>query len=103
MMAPMAPFIAEELWRNVLKGEGSVHRQRWPAFDPELAREDTQTMVVQVDGRVRDRIDVPVHVSEDEAERLARESANARRAIGERRVVRVVARPPRLVNLVTAD
>jgi leucyl-tRNA synthetase len=103
MMAPMAPFIAEELWRNVLKGEGSVHRQRWPAFDPGLAREDTQTMVVQVDGRVRDRIEVPVQVSEDEAERLARGSANARRAIGDRRVVRVVARPPRLVNLVTAD
>ncbi|HEX2025038.1 MAG TPA: leucine--tRNA ligase [Actinomycetota bacterium] len=103
MMAPMAPFIAEELWRNVLGGEGSVHRQAWPSFDPGLATEDTQTMVVQVDGRVRDRIEVPIELSEDEAERLARDSANARRAIGRRQVVRVVARPPRLVNLVTAD
>jgi leucyl-tRNA synthetase len=101
LMAPMAPFIAEELWREVLGGEGSVHRQAWPDFDPDLAREETVIMVVQVDGRVRDRIEVPTDVSQEEAERLARESVNAGRAVGERQVVRVVARPPRLVNLVT--
>jgi leucyl-tRNA synthetase len=101
MMAPLAPFITEELWRKVLGGRDSVHRQRWPAFDPDLAREDTVTLVVQVDGRVRDRLDVPAEISEEDTERLARESDNARRAIGERQVVRVVARPPRLVNLVT--
>ena len=101
LMAPLAPFIAEELWREVLRGDGSVHRQAWPAFDPDLAREETVTMVVQVDGRVRDRIEVPTDVSAEEAERLARGSENAGRAVGEREVVRVVARPPRLVNLVT--
>jgi leucyl-tRNA synthetase len=101
MMAPMAPFIAEELWRVVLGGEGTVHHQRWPTFDPDLTREETVTLVVQVDGKVRDRIEIPAETSEEEARRLARESANARRAIGEREIVRVVARPPRLVNLVT--
>jgi leucyl-tRNA synthetase len=101
MMAPMAPFMAEELWREVLAGKESVHRQSWPDFDPELTREDTVTLVVQVDGKVRDRVDVSPDVSEREAERLARESENARRAVGERQVVRVVARPPKLVNLVT--
>jgi leucyl-tRNA synthetase len=101
LLAPMAPFIAEELWREVLGGQGSVHGQRWPEFDPELIREEAVTMVIQVDGKVRDRIEVPVGVSEEEAERLARGSANARRAIADRSVVRVVARPPRLVNLVT--
>ena len=101
MMAPMAPFIAEELWRTVLGGRGSVHQQRWPGFDPDLAREETVTMVVQVDGRVRDRIEVPVDLPGEEAERLARESARAGRAVGDRSVVRVVTRPPRLVNLVT--
>jgi leucyl-tRNA synthetase len=101
MMAPMAPFIAEELWRVVLGGEGTVHHQRWPTFDPDLTREETVTLVVQVDGKVRDRIEIPSATSEEEARRLARESANARRAIGEREIVRVVARPPRLVNLVT--
>jgi leucyl-tRNA synthetase len=101
MMAPLAPFIAEELWREVLGGQESVHRQSWPDFDPELTREDTVTLVVQVDGKVRARLEVAPDVSEEEAERLARESENARRAVGDRQVVRVVARPPKLVNLVT--
>ncbi|HJV04550.1 MAG TPA: leucine--tRNA ligase [Actinomycetota bacterium] len=101
MLAPLAPFITEELWREALGEEESVHRQRWPEFDRDLAREDTVTMVVQVDGRVRDTIEVDPSVSEDDAERLARESERARRAVGEREVARVIARPPRLVNLVT--
>jgi leucyl-tRNA synthetase len=102
MMAPMAPFIAEELWRTVLDGEGSVHRSAWPAFDPDLARLETVTLVVQVDGRVRDRVEVSPDVSEEEAERLARGSERARRFIGDRQVARVIVRPPKLVNLVTA-
>ncbi|MGH2765628.1 MAG: class I tRNA ligase family protein, partial [Actinomycetota bacterium] len=101
MVAPMAPFIAEELWREVLGGRESVHGRAWPGFDPDLARLETVTLVVQVDGRVRDRIEVPADVSQEEAERLARSSENALRVIGERRVARVIARPPRLVNLVT--
>ncbi|HEV3473885.1 MAG TPA: leucine--tRNA ligase [Actinomycetota bacterium] len=101
MMAPMAPFIAEELWREVLGEEGSVHRAQWPTFDPELAREETVVLVVQVDGKVRDKIDVSPDVSEEEAERLARESENARRALGDRPVTRVITRPPKLVNMVT--
>ena len=101
LMAPMAPFIAEELWREVLGGSGNVHREAWPGFDPELAREETVTMVVQVDARIRDTIEVPPGISDEEAERLARGSEKARRALGDRAVVRVIARPPRLVNLVT--
>jgi leucyl-tRNA synthetase len=101
MLAPLAPFIAEELWREVLGGRGSVQREEWPGFDQELAREETVTMVVQVDGRVRDKVEVDPGVSEEEAVRLARESEKGRRALGGREVVRVVARPPRLVNLVT--
>jgi leucyl-tRNA synthetase len=102
MVAPMAPFIAEELWRTVLDGEGSVHRSDWPAFDPDLAREETVTLVIQVDGRVRDRVEVPPDVTQEEAERLARESERVRRIIGDRQVARVIVRPPKLVNLVTS-
>jgi leucyl-tRNA synthetase len=101
MVAPMAPFIAEELWQSVLGGKGSVHRQLWPSFDPELVREETVTLVVQVDGKVRDRIEVPADASEEVCVRLAQESERARRALGDRQVTRVIARPPRLVNLVT--
>ncbi|HEX9890539.1 MAG TPA: class I tRNA ligase family protein, partial [Actinomycetota bacterium] len=101
MLAPMAPFITEELWRSVLEGEGSVHRQTWPAFDPALARQETVTLVLQVDGKVRDTAEVDPSVTAEEAEALARASEKVRRALGDRDVARVVSRPPRLVNLVT--
>ncbi len=101
MMAPMAPFVAEELWRDVLGREGSVHRQTWPEYDAALAREETVTLVVQVDGRVRDRIEVPADASEDDVVGLARQSERVRRALGHRDVTRVIARPPRLVHLVS--
>ncbi|HWC32681.1 MAG TPA: leucine--tRNA ligase, partial [Actinomycetota bacterium] len=102
MLSPMAPFIAEELWRETLGGEGPVHRQAWPAFEPDLAREDEVVLVIQVDGKVRDRITVSADISEDEAVRLARESDRVKRTLDGREIRRVIARPPRLVNLVTS-
>ena len=101
LAAPLAPFITEELWHEPLGESSSVHVEAWPGFDPELAREEAVTLVVQVDGKVRDTMEVAPDLDEDEAERLARDSEKARRALGERAVTRVVARPPRLVNLVT--
>jgi leucyl-tRNA synthetase len=97
----MAPFITEEIWRNVLRNEGSIHTAEWPTHEEDLAKEEHVTLVVQVDGKVRDTLDVAPELSEEEAEKLARESENARRAIGDREVVRVIARPPKLVNFVT--
>jgi leucyl-tRNA synthetase len=102
MLAPMAPFITEELWHAALGEQESVHRQRWPEFDAELAREDQVVLVIQVDGKVRDRVTVPADASEEECVRLARESERVRRTLDGRSIARVVARPPRLVNLVTA-
>jgi leucyl-tRNA synthetase len=102
MIAPMAPFIAEELWRGPLGHGESVHRAAWPAFDSELATEATVTMVVQVDGRVRDRLEVPQAATEEECRALALASEKAMQAIGAREITRVVVRPPRLVNIVTA-
>ena len=72
MLAPLAPFAAEELWREVLGEGSSVHVSSWPAFDAALAAEDTVTMVVQVNGKVRDRIEVAAGIDEGEALSLAR-------------------------------
>jgi leucyl-tRNA synthetase len=102
MLAPLAPFAAEELWREELGHTGSVHRSSWPSFDPELAREETVVLVVQVDGKVRDRLEVEADASEDACRDLALSSAAARRAVGGRRVVRVIVRAPRLANIVTS-
>jgi leucyl-tRNA synthetase len=102
MLAPMAPFVAEELWREVLGHERSVHLSTWPVFDAELARERRVMLVVQVDGKVRDRIEVEADAAEDVIRELALASENARRAMAGREIRQVVVRAPKLVNVVTA-
>jgi leucyl-tRNA synthetase len=101
MLAPFAPFAAEELWREVIGNGSSVHTSSWPGHDPSLAAESTVTLVIQVDGKVRDKAEVPADTDEAEALRIARESERARGAIGDREIVREIVRAPRLVNLVT--
>jgi leucyl-tRNA synthetase len=102
MLAPLAPFAAEELWREVLGNEASVHATAWPAFDEELAREERVTLVVQVDGKVRDRIEVDAGADEDTCRELALASERVRTALDGRAVTKTFVRAPRLVNLVTA-
>jgi len=98
MLAPMAPHIAEELWER-LGHEPSVAHAPWPEYDPELAREDTVTMVVQVNGKVRDRIEVEVGISEAEARSVALGSERVRAFLsGE--PDKVILRLPGLVNVV---
>jgi leucyl-tRNA synthetase len=101
MIAPMAPFVAEELWRETLGNKSSVHMSSWPAFDAALTAEDFVVLVVQVDGHVRDRIDVSPDASEEQVRELALASERALKAVDGREIRRVIVRPPRLVNLVT--
>ncbi|HEV8535721.1 MAG TPA: leucine--tRNA ligase [Candidatus Limnocylindria bacterium] len=100
LLAPFAPFVTEELWER-RGGTGSVHQQRWPTFDPALAAADQITLVIQVDGKVRDRVAAPAGLSEPAAEEIARASAKAKAALDGREVDRVVVVPDRLVNIVT--
>ena len=101
MLAPLAPHIAEELWREVFGNGSSVHLEVWPPFDPDLARAETVTLVVQVDGRVRDRIMMPADADEAACLEAARSSERVRRYLEDAGEVRAVVRPPRLVNFVT--
>jgi leucyl-tRNA synthetase len=100
LLAPLAPFVTEELWR-VLGQAGSVHTSAWPGFDPDLVRSDRVTCVLQVDGKVRDRIEVAADAGEDALRDAALDSAKVRAALGGRPVARVVVVPPKLVNVVT--
>jgi leucyl-tRNA synthetase len=101
MLAPFAPFAAEELWREVLGHDESVHVARWPGYDEALAAEDTVTLIVQVDGKVRDKLEVPADADEARVLELARASEMARHAIGDRETVKEIVRAPKLVNFVT--
>ncbi|HXX89631.1 MAG TPA: leucine--tRNA ligase [Acidimicrobiales bacterium] len=100
LLAPMAPHMSAEAWER-RRGEGTrVHAEPWPTFDPALAREDVVTMVVQVNGKVRDRVEVAPELSEDEAVRVALALDKVAAALGGAEPRRIVARPPRLVNIV---
>ncbi len=99
LLAPIAPHITEQLWTD--RGhDGSVHVAQWPQFDPALAAEDTITMVLQVNGKVRDRLDVPAQITETDAEELALASERIQEFIGDKTVRKVISRPPKLVNIV---
>ena len=100
MLAPMAPFLTEAAWRR-LGNEGSVHDQRWPSFDEELAAEQQVTMVVQINGKVRDKISVPADISEEAMLERALASERIRTHLGAEEPARVITRPPRLLSLVS--
>ncbi len=99
MMAPLTPHIAEELWARLGKPY-SIHQQPWPEYDPELAAEEEITLVVQVNGKVRDRIRVPADISEEEARARALASEAVQRHVGGAEPRKIVVVPGRLVNIV---
>lgn len=101
LLAPSAPHLAEELWHRLGHGE-SVHLQPWPRYDAELAREDEVTLVVQVNGKLRDRLTAPPGLAEEEAIALALSSPRVVSQLDGKRVQRAIYRVDRLINLVIA-
>ncbi len=99
LLAPTAPHLTEELWQRT-GNDYSVHNQSWPTWDEELARDEEITLVVQVNGKLRDRLTVPASITEDEARTLALERQKVRSYLEGKQVVRVIYVPGRLVNLV---
>lgn len=99
MLAPMAPHLSHELWER-LGFEGMLVGQPWPEFDPELIKRATVTMVLQVNGKVRDRVEVPSGITSEEAETLAMASEKLKPWLDGLTVHKVISRPPALVNVV---
>ncbi|MBC7106475.1 MAG: class I tRNA ligase family protein, partial [Firmicutes bacterium] len=99
LLAPFAPHLAEELWELTGHRE-SVHLQAWPEYDPEALEEDEKLIVVQVNGRVRDRVLVPAALTGDALERHILEQPRVRAWLAGKEVRRVVTVPDKLVNIV---
>ncbi len=99
LLAPFAPFIAEELWAQFGQS-GSVHMADWPIFDPSKVTETEVTVVVQVNGKVRDRLDVSKGLSQSEIETLVRESERIQKFVGDATIRKVIYVPDKLINLV---
>jgi len=101
LLSIFAPYTAEECW-ELLGHEPSVALVAWPSADPALLVEDLVTCVVQVNGKVRDRLEVPPGIGEDELRGLALAAPGAVRALDGADVKMVIVRAPRLVNIVPA-
>ena len=102
LLAPSAPHLAEELWNR--NGHAySIHDQSWPKCVGELAEEKEVTLVIQVNGRVRDKVLVPASISEVEARELALGRERVRAYISGRSPARVIYVPKRVVNIVVAS
>ncbi len=99
LLAPFAPYLAQDLW-EILGGNSPVFRQPWPKFDAELAKESLVEIPVQVNGKVRGHINVPLGTPKDELERLAKENEKVKPLLKGKQILKVVIVPDRLVNIV---
>jgi leucyl-tRNA synthetase len=99
LLAPLAPHLAEEMWAT-LGQPYSVHQQSWPAYDEAQVQAHMTTLVVQVNGKLRERAAVPATISQDEAHDLALRLEKVRQALAGKKVTGVIFVPGRLINIV---
>lgn len=99
LLCPFAPFITEELWSRI-GHSGSIHKEAWPVYRPDLLVEDQLTIVIQINGKVRDRIVVSADILNDDLKRLVMEQPRIQKLIEGKEIVKVVPVPKKLVNIV---
>jgi leucyl-tRNA synthetase len=99
LMAPSTPYVAEEMWSR-LGNAFSVHQQTWPVFDAALATVETVEIPVQINGKVRDKIVVETGLAQDALLAAAKASERIQEQIAGKTVVKEIAGPGRLVNIV---
>jgi leucyl-tRNA synthetase len=99
VLAPYAPHLAEELWERLGHKE-SLAREPWPKYDPALLIEKTVTIILQINGKLRDRIEAPAKASQAELEKLALANDRVKEFLTGKQVKKVVVVPGKLVNIV---
>jgi leucyl-tRNA synthetase len=102
LLAPTAPHLAEELW-NRTGHPYSIHNQSWPEYDEELTKEKEITLVIQVNGKLRDKVLVPASITEAEAKELALGREKVKAYIDGEKLARVIYVPKRVVNIVVTS
>jgi len=99
LLYPMTPHFCSELWQ-ITSHETLLEEQPWPSFDPEAAREEEITIVLQVNGKVRGRLLVAPDINDDELEKMALQDDKVQKFIAEKSIRKVIVVPKKLVNLV---
>ena len=100
LLNPIAPHITEEIWHTFLGHTDTIANETWPSYDETKITEDTYTMVVQVNGKLRGKIDVSSETSKEEMESLAKSIPNVISFIDGKEIVKVITVPKKLVNIV---
>jgi len=100
LLAPFAPHIAEEIWQEVLKNTESIHLQPWPEYDPSLIKDEKVRIIIQINGKVRDTIEVDSGLGEDKIKDLALASSNVQKHLAGEKPQKVVYIKDRLINFV---
>jgi len=101
LLSPFVPHIAEELWEALGHRESIIHTS-WPAYDPVAIAEDAIVIVIQVNGKLRERLLIPAAAREEEVKNLALTSPKVRRHIEGKEVKKTIFVPQKLVNIVCA-
>jgi leucyl-tRNA synthetase len=99
LLAPFAPYLAHELW-EMLGEKGSLLKQRWPQYDPELAKEEQIEIPVQVNGKLRNVVVVPADASEDRIREAALSDGKVKSATAGKQIEKVIVVPRKLVSIV---
>ncbi len=99
LMSPVAVHLTEEAWHE-LGGEGSVHDQKWPEWNENLAKASSITLVVQINGKVKDKIEADEALSQDELKELALSSEKVKELTAGKTIVKTIVVPKKLVNIV---
>jgi len=99
LLAPFAPHLADELWHD-LRHQDDVHDQGWPEYDEDALTVDEVTIVVQVNGKVRDRMDIPVDIDQAELEQLVLKRERVQQFVDGKSIVKTIVVPGKLVNVV---
>ncbi|HBT47145.1 MAG TPA: leucine--tRNA ligase [Peptococcaceae bacterium] len=100
LLAPFAPHIAEEMWQGIGE-EGSVHLESWPTYDPQALKTEEVTIVVQINGKVRDRLQVPAGLREEDLKEAVLSRDKIASLLSGQQVLKVVVVPDKLVNIAT--
>jgi len=104
ILSPFAPYLAEELWQQLLSQRQSafrsIHLEPWPKYDIKLIQEDKFELVIQINGRVRDKISVETDISQEEAEKIVFSREKIKNWLKGKKVKKIIFVPNRLINIV---
>jgi len=111
LLSPMAPHITEEIWRKLGNPEGipsgsygagkkSIFLEKWPKYNPELIKEEKIQLIIQINGKVRDKIEVEPEITEEKAKELTLKRERVKRWIEKKEIKKIIFVPGKLINIV---